>query len=129
MNKQEAINKIHALEMELRMSRSCSEELAEENTELKERVEELKKIILNSRDICLMLDVPICPRAEAAEAKAKELETQLAGRTYCHSDEAVEAKLKKCEKVVEAAKTWVYSDKLEWGSLIDAVKELNKEPK
>jgi hypothetical protein len=123
------------------MTAGLSEEntsLFEENKRLKERVEKLKKVILNSRDICLMLDVPICPRAEAAEAKVKELETQLAGRTYCHSDEAVEEKLKRYEEVVSnVIANAVIGPDVETDGItdcyhvpfddLDAVKELNSE--
>jgi hypothetical protein len=147
-------------------------EKSRQSTELKERVGELRKK-LNEKTIsygeisavltpaanrpdlgCRVQAKMLVDRVEAAEAQVKDLETQLAGRTYCHSDEAVEAKLKKCEDIAKAkieyafaqgygyghndtvdgqfgdageiAKDW-FIDATEDGSIEDAVKELNSE--
>lgn len=69
---------------------------------------------------------------EAAEQKVKELETKLSGRTYFHSDAAVEKQLEAMTEVVEAAKGMV-TDKYEISgnggamrALIKAVKALEK---
>lgn len=72
--------------------------LRKKNTERKKRIEHLKKTLMAS-----------IRRAETAEAKVKALETQLAGRTYCHSDEAVEARLKRYEEALDkiaGGKSW-----------------------
>lgn len=106
------------------------DQLREENTELKEMVESLEekndKFMWQVRDTCRRAEKAETKNGElieqrdrwltsasqrqdelnTAEARVTELETQLAGRTYCHNDEAVEARLKKCEMMAnEMAQT------------------------
>jgi ribosomal protein S27E len=116
---------------------------AKEMSELKERVEELvgwnKHLVAlydewgfadapcpkHSKTSLLKEDCAVC-RAEAAEAKIKDLETQLAG---CHSDAAVEAKLRRCKEALARSCTcddWDIANGVDC-TACKAIKELNSE--
>ena len=69
-------------------------------------------------------------RSEAAEAENSRLKTALAGRTYCHSDAAVEQRCQELEaenaalrKVAEKALRWLYNG-FEPDNQSEAYKEL-----
>jgi TolA-binding protein len=74
------------------------DQLRKENTELKERVEGLRGDLRARKTANRMY-------TKSAEARVTELETQLADRTYCHSDEAVEAMLRRYKEAASNAVT------------------------